>query len=128
VNSSIALGGGELLVIAVLRGEQSAVDALRPAVGLLVLLNLAVLALLVGDLRPLLSRLYDRSRIGGAGLFILLTWLVIPVGALLAGTVSVTAFITIASLALASLGIRYAIVRLPHDAIRRAASGRVVSR
>ncbi len=60
-------------------------------------------------------------------LFVLLTWVVIPAGALLAGTVPMTASITIASLILASLGIRYAIVRLPHDAVRRDASGAVGS-
>ena len=119
VNSSVTLGAGELLVIAVLMGKQAAVDGLRPAVSLLILLNLIVLALLVADIHPLLSRLYDRRTFGAAGLFFLLTWLVIPAGALLAGTVPATATITIASLILASLGTRYAIVRLPHDATRR---------
>src|SRR5262249_31715501 len=122
VNSSVTLGAGELLVIAVLMGEQAAVDGLRPAVSLLILLNLIVLALLVADIHPLLSRLYDRRTFGAAGLFVLLTWLVIPAGALLAGTVPATATITIASLILASLGTRYAIVRLPHDATRRGAA------
>jgi uncharacterized membrane protein YhaH (DUF805 family) len=115
----VTLGAGELLLIAVLMGEQSAADALRPAVVLLILLNLVVLALLVADIRPFLSRLYDRRTFGAAVLFVLLTWLVIPAGALLAGTVPATASITIASLILASLGVRYAIVRLPREATRR---------
>jgi hypothetical protein len=46
----VTLGVGELLVIAVLIGEQPAVDGLRPAVGLLILFNLVVLALLVADI------------------------------------------------------------------------------
>ena len=103
-------------MIAALTGEQLAVDALRPVVGLLIVLNLVVLALLVGDLYPLLSRLYARRQFGVAGLFILLTWVVIPAGSLLAGSVPVTASVAVASLILASLGVRYAIVRLPHDA------------
>ena len=115
-NSAVTLGAGELLVIAALTGEQLAVDALRPVVGLLIVLNLVVLALLVGDLYPLLSRLYARREFGVAGLFILLTWVVIPAGSLLAGSVPVTASVAVASLILASLGVRYAIVRLPHDA------------
>jgi len=115
-NSAVTLGAGELLVIAALTGEQLAVDALRPVVGLLIVLNLVVLALLVGDLYPLLSRLYARRQFGVAGLFILLTWVVIPAGSLLAGSVPVTASVAVASLILASLGVRYAIVRLPHDA------------
>ena len=115
-NSAVTLGAGELLVIAALTCEQLAVDALRPVVGLLIVLNLVVLALLVGDLYPLLSRLYARREFGVAGLFILLTWVVIPAGSLLAGSVPVTASVAVASLILASLGVRYAIVRLPHDA------------
>jgi len=105
-NSAVTLGAGELLVIAALTGEQLAVDALRPVVGLLIVLNLVVLALLV----------YARRQFGVAGLFILLTWVVIPAGSLLAGSVPVTASVAVASLILASLGVRYAIVRLPHDA------------
>ena len=123
VNSAVTLGAGELLVIAALTGEQRAVDALRPAVTLLILLDLVVLALLVAELLPLLSRLYDRGTFALAGLLVLLTWVVIPAGSLLAGAVPVTASLAVASLILASLGIRYAIVRLPHDAVRRAASG-----
>jgi Polysulphide reductase, NrfD len=118
VNSAVTLGAGELLVIAALMGEQLAVDALRPVVGLLIVLNLVVLALLVGNLHPLLSRLYPRRTLGVAGLFVLLTWVVIPAGSLLAGEVPGTASVAVASLILASLGIRYAIIRLPHDATR----------
>ena len=80
------------------------------------MLNLVVLALLVGDLYPLLSRLYARREFGVAGLFVLLTALVIPAASLLAGGVPATASVAMASLVLASLTVRYAIVRLPHDA------------
>jgi hypothetical protein len=116
VNSAVTLGAGELLVIAALTGEPLAVDALRPAVGLLVVLNLVALVLLVGDLYPLLSRLYARSEFAVAGLFAILTGVVIPAGALLAGGLPVTTSVAMASLILASLGVRYVIVRLPHDA------------
>lgn len=116
VNTAVTLGAAELLVIAALTGEPLAVDTLRLAVGLLIVLNLVALALLVGDLYPLLSRLYARREFGVAGLFVLLTGVVIPASSLLAGGVPVTASVAVASLILASLGVRFAIVRLPHDA------------
>ena len=116
VNTAVTLGAAELLVIAALTGEPLAVDTLRLAVGLLIVLNLVALALLVGDLYPLLSRLYACRDFGVAGLFVLLTGVVIPASSLLAGGVPVTASVAVASLILASLGVRFAIVRLPHDA------------
>jgi hypothetical protein len=116
VNSAVTLGAAGLLVVAALTGEPRAVAALRPVVGLLLVLNLIVLALLVGNLYPLLSRLYARREFGVAGLFVLLTAVVIPAASLLAGGVPATASIAMASLVLASLAVRYAIVRLPHDA------------
>ena len=116
VNTAVTLGAAELLVIGALTGEPLAVDTLRLAVGLLIVLNLVALALLVGDLYPLLSRLYARRDFGVAGLFVLLTGVVIPASSLLAGGVPVTASVAVASLILASLGVRFAIVRLPHDA------------
>ena len=116
VNTAVTLGAAELLVIAALTGEPLAVDTLRLAVGLLIVLNLVALALLVGDLYPLLSRLYARRDFGVGGLFVLLTGVVIPASSLLAGGVPVTASVAVASLILASLGVRFAIVRLPHDA------------
>ena len=88
VNTAVTLGAAELFVIAALTGEPLAVDTLRLAVGLLIVLNLVALALLVGDLYPLLSRLYARREFGVAGLFVLLTGVVIPASSLLAGGVS----------------------------------------
>src|SRR5262249_34701807 len=122
VNSAVTLGAAALLVIAALTPEPLAVDALRPAVAVLIVLNLVALALLVGELYPLLFRLYARSTLGVAGLLVLLLWVVIPAASLLAGGVPVIASAAVASLILATLGIRHAIVRLPYDATRRAGS------
>jgi polysulfide reductase-like protein len=122
VNSAVTLGAAVLLVIAALTPEPLAVGALRPGVAVLIVLNLVVLALLVGELYPLLSRIYARSTLGVAGLFVLLVWVVIPVVSLRSGGIPVIASAALASLILATLGIRYAIVRLPHDATRRAVS------
>jgi hypothetical protein len=116
VNSALMLGAGELLVLAVLTNETRAIDVLRPIVVLLVPLNLVALAMLVSDLYPLLSRLYSRRARCQAGLFVFLTGAVIPVVSLVVGAWSVTMSIAVSSLILASLGIRFAIIRLPHDA------------
>ena len=118
VNSAVMLGAGQLLLIAALAGEPRAVALLRPVVGMLLALNLLALALLAGELRPLLSRLYARRELGLAALFMLVVGFVLPAAALRAGDAHVTAFVTIASLVLASLAVRYAVVRLPHDATR----------
>src|SRR5262249_37244767 len=69
VNSAVMLGAGQLLLIAALAGEPRAVALLRPVVGMLLALNLLALALLAGELRPLLSRLYARRELGLAALF-----------------------------------------------------------
>ena len=106
VNSALMLGAAELLLIAALTGGALAVDVLRPAVGLLLALNLLALALLVGDVRPLLSRLYARRELGMAGLCVLLIGFVIPAAALLAGDAHVTAPVTMTALLLTSLAVR----------------------
>jgi len=116
INSAVMLGAGVLLVIAALAGEAGASATLRPAIGLLVVLNLVLLGLLVADIYPVLSRLYSLKALRVAGLLLVLTVLVIPLGALLVEVVSVSVSLAVLSLVLASLGIRFAIVRLPHAA------------
>jgi Polysulphide reductase, NrfD len=116
VNSALMLGAGELLMLAVLTSESRAINVLRPIVLLLVPLNLVAFAMLVSDLHPLLSRLYSRRARCQAGLFVILTGAVIPVVSLAVGAWSATLSIAVVSLILASLGIRFIIIRLPHDA------------
>jgi len=114
VNSSLLLGAGELLVIAVLMGESRAVGVLLPAVELLIVLNVVALALLAKDLHPVLSRLYSLRSRGVAGTLTFLIGVVIPVGLLLIDSGPATAAAALAALVLASLGVRFLIVRLPH--------------
>ena len=54
------------------------------------MLSPVALALLVGEPYPLLSWVYVRSKLGVAGLFVLLSWVLIPAGALLAGAALLT--------------------------------------
>src|SRR5262245_25423297 len=55
-NSALLLGCAELLALAALLGQERAAALLRPALGLLLVLNLVPLGLLARDLRPTLSR------------------------------------------------------------------------
>src|SRR5262249_4821218 len=107
VNSAVMLGAGELLLIAALASEPRAVQLLRPVVGMLLALNLLALALLVGELRPLLSRLYARRELGLDALLIPFPTFIIPAAALLAHDARLTAFVTVTSLLLADLAARY---------------------
>src|SRR5260370_10862486 len=63
-SSALLLGCAEMLVLAVLLGQERAVAVLRTAVVLMLVLNAVLLGLLIGDLRPALSRMYPRSQLG----------------------------------------------------------------
>lgn len=114
VNSALMLGAGELLIIAVLAGEARAVDELVPAVVILTLLNLVPLGLLANDLHPTLSRLYSLRSRTIAGASIIVAGAVIPAGLLLIGNGLAIASVALIAIVLASLGVRFLIVRLPH--------------
>lgn len=113
-NSALMLGCAEMLVLSILMKSEPAAAILRPALGLLLVLNLIPLCLLLGDLRTTLSRIYTRRelyRVGalslGAGVLIPL-FLLFVVGSLLF-TLSAVMFIL-----LGSLIIRFVIIKLPH--------------
>jgi hypothetical protein len=113
-NSALMLGCAEMLVLSVLMKHASAAAILRPALGLLLVLNLAPLCLLVVDLRSTLSRIYTRWELCGVGALALGGGVLIPlfllfvVGSLLF-TLSAVMFIL-----LGSLVIRFVIIKLPH--------------
>lgn len=114
MNSAVMLGGAELLLIAALTGQAGAADALRPALIVLVVLNVIPLGLLVADVYPLLRPLHTRWELGMVGGLFLLIGLVIPVAALLTRDGPVAAAEAVISTLIASLGIRSAIIHLPH--------------
>lgn len=62
-SSAVMLGCAEMLVQSVLMGHASAAAMLRPALGLLLVLNLIPLCLLLADLRTTLSRTYTRREL-----------------------------------------------------------------
>src|SRR5258707_12035103 len=63
-NSALVLGCAELLVLSILMGQERAVAVLRPALMLLLVLNVLPLGLVVANLRPALSRICTRSQLG----------------------------------------------------------------
>jgi Ni/Fe-hydrogenase subunit HybB-like protein len=112
-NSALMLGCAEMLVLSILMKDASAAAILRPALGLLLVLNLAPLCLLVFDLRTTLSRIYTRWELCGGALslgggVLIPLFLLFVVGSLLF-TLSAVMFIL-----LGSLVIRFVIVKLPH--------------
>src|SRR5205085_1232831 len=70
-NSALLLGCAELLALSVVMGQASAVAVLRPALGLLLVLNLIPLGLLLAGLRPVLARLGTRGQLWRVGLLTL---------------------------------------------------------
>jgi hypothetical protein len=113
-NSALMLGCAEMLVLSVLMKHASAAAILRPALALLLVLNLIPLCLLAVDLRTTLSRIYTRWELCGVGALSLGGGVLIPlfllfvVGSLLF-TLSAVMFILQRSLV-----IRFVIVKLPH--------------
>jgi formate dehydrogenase major subunit len=113
-NSALMLGCAEMLVLSVLMKHARAAAILRPALGLLLVLNLIPLCLLAVDLRTTLSRIYTRWELCGVGALSLGGGVLIPlfllcvVGSLLF-TLSAVMFIL-----LGNLVIRFVIVKLPH--------------
>jgi Ni/Fe-hydrogenase subunit HybB-like protein len=113
-NSALVLGCAEMLVLSVLMKHASAAAMLRPALGLLLVLNLIPLCLLLGDLRTTLSRIYTRRELYGVvalslgGGVLIPLFLLFVVGSLLF-TLSAVMFIL-----LGSLVIRFVIIKLPH--------------
>ena len=77
------LGCGQMLVLSVLMKHASAAAILRPALGLLLVLNLLPLCLLVVDLRSTLSRIYTRWELCGVGALALGGGLLVPLCLLL---------------------------------------------
>jgi hypothetical protein len=113
-NSALMLGCAEMLVLSILMKDASAAAILRPALGLLLVLNLLPLCLLFFNLRTTLSRIYTRRELYGVVAFSLGAGVLIPlfllfvVGSLLF-TLSAVMFIL-----LGSLVIRFVIIKLPH--------------
>jgi hypothetical protein len=113
-NSALLLGCAEMLALSVLMGQESAAAILRPAVGVLLVLNVIPLGLLLANLRPVLARIYTRRQLWRVGLLTLGGGTLIPLCLLLAGGGPPLMLGAGTFLLLGSLAIRFVIVRIPH--------------
>ena len=112
-NSALVLGCAEMLALSVLLGQASATAILRPALVLLLALNLIPLCLVVSDLRPALSRTYTAGQFGRLAALGIGGGTLVPLALLLLGGSPVAVFAALLFLLLGSLAVRFAIVRLP---------------
>jgi len=113
-NSALMLGCAEMLVLSVLMRHVSAAAMLRPALGLLLGLNLVPLCLLAVDLRTTLSRLYTRWQLCGVGTLALGGGVLLPLFLLLVVDSPLSMLSAVMCIALGSLVIRFVIIMLPH--------------
>jgi Ni/Fe-hydrogenase subunit HybB-like protein len=115
-NSALALGCAELLALSVLLGQERATAVLRPALGLLLVLNVVVLGLVIADLRPALSRICTPRQLVRLASLCVGGGTLVPLGLLLAGPGSLPVLAAVLFVLLGSLAVRFVIVRLPHHA------------
>jgi hypothetical protein len=112
-NSSLVLGCAVLLAIAVVTSQGNAVARLGPALGLLLVTNLVVLALLVYDVRGELSRCHSPAEVGLLVALVPGLGIVLPLLLLVGGSVG-PRLAAVAFVLFGALAARHAIVRLPH--------------
>jgi len=113
-NSALLLGCAEMLVLSLWMNNASAVAILRPALALLVVLNLLPLCLLGFDLRTTLSRIYSRRELYGVGALSVGGGVLVPLCLLLIAGSSLFMLSAVTFILLGSLFIRFVIIRLPH--------------
>jgi Ni/Fe-hydrogenase subunit HybB-like protein len=113
-SAAVMLGNAQMLVLSSLMGHERAAAMLRPALALLLILNLIPFGLLVVDVRATLLGSYTRRQMYGVGVLSLGGGVLLPLGLLLGGSTSLFVVASAACIALASLAVRFAIIRLPY--------------
>ncbi len=113
-SAAFLLGCAEMLLLAALMGQGSATGLLRPALGLLLLLNGLFLSLLLIELRPVLVRIYRPKQLWQRGMLGLGGGMVLPLGLILIGDSAAVLVVAVLFLLLGSLAIRYEIIKIPH--------------
>jgi hypothetical protein len=112
-NSAIMLGCAEMLVLAIVLGEERAGAILRTALGLLILLNVLVLSFLLVNLHTALSRMYTPRQLWLLGLLLLGGGVLVPVSLILVRASPPLLLSALVLLLLGSLGIRFMILKVP---------------
>jgi hypothetical protein len=103
-----------MLVLSFLMNHEPAAAILRPALGLLLAINLIPLCLLLGDLRTTLSRIYTRRELYGVGTLSIDGGLLVPLCLLLVADSSLFMLGAAMCIVLGNLLIRFVIIKLPH--------------
>lgn len=113
-NSAIAIGGAEMLAIAVILGHNNAAAALHPAILVLLAINLVSLAPVAAELAPAMRAVRDGGRlvmIAGLGAA---AGVILPAVVVLAGSGPAPTLAALALIIVGNLAVRWAIVVLPH--------------
>jgi hypothetical protein len=103
-----------MLVLAVLLGQERAGALLRPALVLLLVLNLIPLGLVARNLRPALSRIYPPGQLGRLAALGVGVGTLVPLALPLAAGSLLPVLAAMLFLLLGSLALRFVAVRLPH--------------
>ena len=113
INSALALGVAELLLLAAVTGHFEVGDALRLALRLLLLLNLLALALLLADVREALTAARGPRALASAGIVAVLAGILVPLW-LLAADAAAPLVLAVVLIVVGELVVRFEIVHLPH--------------
>jgi hypothetical protein len=112
-SAALLLGCAGLLALAVVMGQTRAVAVLRPALGVMIVVNGVVLGLLVAELRHALVRAFTRARLWRRGV-LAFGWAVLaPLALVLVGDQPAVLITAVLFLLGGSLAIRVVIVEIP---------------
>jgi hypothetical protein len=113
-NSAVLMGCAELLVLSALLGQTQATAILRSAFVVLLALNVIPLGLLFRNLQPTHARLHTREQRWRVGALIFAAGTLIPLGLTLLNGGLLFILGSVIFLLLASWGIRFVYVKIPH--------------
>jgi hypothetical protein len=112
-SAAVLLGCAELLLLAVVGGQERAVVVLRPALGLLLVVNAVPLGLTIAELWPALRRRCPRGQLRRSAALCLGAGVLVPLGLVFVGG-AVPLVLAVGSLLLGSVVSRFVIVQVPH--------------
>jgi Ni/Fe-hydrogenase subunit HybB-like protein len=121
-NSALLVGCGELLLVSSIMQRAQAVDILRSAFVLLLILNVIPLIMLFANLRPAHALLYTHGQQWRAGILIFVSGLLIPLSLTLLGSGLVFILCAVISLLFESWFVRFVFVKIPHTSPLKIAS------
>ena len=115
-NSALLIGCAELLVLSALLGQTQATAILRIAFIVLLVLNVIPLGLLFRNLQPTHVRLYTREQLWRVGALLFAAGTLMPLALTLLNGELLSLLGSLIFLLLASWGIRFVYVKIPHTA------------